>query len=99
VVLLLDARHGVIGLELIAVGAVAHVSVEPREVFAPALSAGSSAIVIAHNHPSGSADPSSQDVGFTNAMVKAGQVLHIEVLDHLIVARRSYYSFRRSGRL
>jgi DNA repair protein RadC len=99
VVLLLDARHAVIGLELIAVGAVAHVSVEPREVFAPALSAGSSAIVIAHNHPSGSADPSSQDVGFTNAMVKAGQVLHIEVLDHLIVARRSYYSFRRSGRL
>lgn len=98
-VLLLDARQCMMGLELIAVGAVAHVSVEAREVFAPAVSAGSSGIVIAHNHPSGSTDPSPQDVEFTNAMVRAGQVLHVEVLDHLIVARRSYYSFRRSGRL
>jgi DNA repair protein RadC len=98
-VLLLDARHSVIGLELIAMGAVAHVSVEPREVFAPAVSAGTSAIVIAHNHPSGNVDPSPQDVEFTRAMVEAGRVLNIDVLDHVIVARRSYYSFRRAGRL
>lgn len=98
-VLLLDARHGLIGLELIAIGAIAHVSVEPREVFAPAVAMGSSAIVIAHNHPSGNAEPSPQDVDFTRAMVGAGRVLNIDVLDHVIVARRSYYSFRRSGRL
>jgi DNA repair protein RadC len=98
-VLLLDARHGMIRLELIAMGAVAHVSVEPREVFAPAVAAGTSSIVIAHNHPSGSAEPSTQDIEFTRAMVDAGRVLHIDVIDHVIVARRSYYSFRQSGRL
>lgn len=98
-VLMLDARHGVIGLELVATGAVAHVSVEAREVFAPAVSIKASAIVIAHNHPSGNADPSSQDAEFTRAMVEAGRVLSIEVLDHVIVARCSYYSFRRNGRL
>lgn len=98
-VLLLDARHGMIGLELIAMGAVAHVSVEPREVFAPAVAAGASAVVIAHNHPTGNADPSPQDVAFTSAMVDAGHVLNIEVVDHVIVARRSYYSFWRSGRI
>lgn len=98
-VLLLDARHGVIGLELIAVGSVAHVSVAPREVFAPAVAASASAIVIAHNHPSGDAHPSPQDVEFTRSMVEAGRVLNIEVLDHLIVTRRSYYSFTQSGRL
>jgi DNA repair protein RadC len=98
-VLLLDARHSVIGLELVAVGAVAHVSVEAREMFAPAVSAKASAIVIAHNHPSGNADPSPQDAEFTRAMVEAGRVLSIDVLDHVIVARRNYYSFRRSGRI
>jgi DNA repair protein RadC len=98
-VLLLNARHGLMGLELIAVGAVAHVSVEPREVFAPAVAAGASAIVIAHNHPTGNADPSPQDVEFTSAMVDAGRVLKIDVVDHVIVARRSYYSFLRSGRI
>jgi DNA repair protein RadC len=58
-----------------------------------------SAIVIAHNHPSGDPHPSSQDVEFTHAMVEAGSVLNIEVLDHLIVTRRSYYSFTQAGRL
>jgi DNA repair protein RadC len=98
-VLLLDARYGVIGLELIAVGSVAHVSVEPCEVFRPAVAAFASAIVIAHNHPSGDAHPSPQDVEFTHAMVEAGRVLNIEVLDHLVVTRRSYYSFTQAGRL
>ncbi len=98
-VLMLDARHGVIGLELVAAGAIAHVSVDAREVFAPALSAKASAIVLAHNHPSGNTDPSSQDAEFTRAMVQASRVLKIEVLDHVIVARRSYYSFRQAGRL
>ncbi len=58
-----------------------------------------SAIVIAHNHPSGDPHPSSQDVEFTHVMVEAGSVLNIEVLDHLIVTRRSYYSFIQAGRL
>ena len=98
-VLLLDVRLGLIALEAIAVGTVAHVSAEAREVFAPAVAARASAIVLAHNHPSGNAEASPQDADFTRAMVDAGRILNIDVLDHLIVTSRSYYSFRRSGRL
>jgi DNA repair protein RadC len=97
--LLLDVRLSLVGLELIAIGTVAHVSAEAREVFAPAVAARASSIVLAHNHPSGQVEPSCQDAEFTRAMVDAGRILRIDVLDHLIVSRRSYYSFRRSGRL
>jgi len=98
-VLLLNVRLSLIGLEIVAIGAVAHVSVEAREVFAPAVAARASSVVLAHNHPSGDAEPSHQDADFTRAMVEAGRVLNIDLVDHLIVTPRSYYSFRRSGRL
>ena len=88
-----------IALETIAVGTVAHVSVEAREVFGPAVAARASSVVLAHNHPSGDTEPSPQDAKFTSAMVDAGRVLNIDVLDHLIVARRSFYSFRQRGRI
>ncbi|TAN32187.1 hypothetical protein EPN29_08350 [bacterium] len=98
-VLLLDVRLSPISLEIVAMGAVAHVSVEAREVFAPAFALRASSLLLAHNHPSGDAEPSPQDVEFTRAMVEAGRVLRVEVVDHLIVTPRSYYSFRRSGRI
>jgi len=97
--LLLDVRLGLIAIEVIAVGTVAHVSVEPREVFAPAVVARASSVVLAHNHPSGDPEPSPQDIDFTRAMVQAGRILAIDVLDHLIVCARGYYSFRHGGRL
>ena len=98
-VLLLDVRLSLLALEVVATGTVAHVSVAPREVFAPAVLAGASSVLLAHNHPSGDPQPSAQDVDFTRAMVEAGRVLGIDVLDHLVVSARSYYSFRRAGRL
>jgi len=98
-VLLLDVRLSLIALEIVAIGAVAHVSIEAREVFAPAVAARASSIVLAHNHPSGDPEPSAQDADFTRAMVEAGRVLNIDVVDHLIVTPRSYYSFRRCGRI
>ncbi len=98
-VVLLDVRLSLISVETIAIGTVAHVSVEPREVFAPAVSARATSVLLAHNHPSGDSEPSPHDVDFTRAMVEAGRVLCIEVVDHLIVTRRNYYSFRRAGRL
>ncbi len=97
--MLLDVRLSLISVETIAIGTVAHVSVEPREVFAPAVAARASSVVLAHNHPSGDAEPSPQDADFTRAMVDAGRVLNIDVVDHLIVTPRSYYSFRRYGRM
>ena len=98
-VLLLDVRLALIAVEVIAVGAVAHVSVEPREVFAPAVASRASSLVLAHNHPSGDPEPSPQDIDFTRAMVQAGRILAVDVLDHLIVCGRGYYSFRHAGRL
>lgn len=97
--LLLDVRLGLISFEVIAMGTVAHVSVEPREVFAPAVASRASSVVLAHNHPSGDTEPSAQDIDFTRAMVQAGRVLSIDVVDHLIVSTRSYFSFRGAGRL
>jgi DNA repair protein RadC len=94
----LNAGLGVAGgLIMIASGAVAHVAVEPREVFAPALERGASALVLVHNHPSGVLEPSADDLTFTRTMAAAGDVLGIQVLDHLVVARRGYFSFAEAA--
>lgn len=100
VVLALDARLGALGEPVrVAEGAVAHVSVEVREVFAPALERRASAIVLAHNHPSGVCDPTPEDRGFTRQMRRAGGLLGVPLLDHLVVARRAYFSFAEAGLL
>jgi DNA repair protein RadC len=99
-VLALDARQAALGgVVRVAEGSVAHVTAEPREVFSPALERRASAIVLAHNHPSGNAEPSLEDLEFTRAMCEAGAVLGIQVLDHLVVARRAYVSLRERGLL
>ncbi|HEV2218172.1 MAG TPA: JAB domain-containing protein [Candidatus Dormibacteraeota bacterium] len=98
-VLLLDVRLSLLAVDVVAIGTVAHVAVEPREVFAPAVTAGATSLVLAHNHPSGDPEPSAPDADFTRAMVEAGRILSIDVLDHLIVSRRGFYSFRRAGRM
>lgn len=98
-VLLLDARRVPIRLEAVAEGAVAHVGVTPREVFAPAVAARASALILAHNHPSGVTEPSAEDRAFTRRMVAAGRLLEIAVVDHLVVAVRGYASFRERGLL
>ncbi|HEY6295890.1 MAG TPA: JAB domain-containing protein [Streptosporangiaceae bacterium] len=97
-VLALDARQAALGgLVRVAEGSVSHVTAEPREVFSPALERRASAIVLAHNHPSGNPEPSLEDVEFTRAMCDAGVVLGIQVLDHLVVSRRAYVSLRERG--
>lgn len=97
-VLALDARQTSLGgLLRVAHGSIAHVSAEPREVFSPALQLGACSIVLAHNHPSGVPDPSLEDIEFTRAICEAGAVLGIRVLDHLVVTRRAYFSFREGG--
>lgn len=99
-VLTLDSRMAPVGsLARVAEGAVAHVSAEPREVFAPALEHRACAILLAHNHPSGVPEPSPEDVRFTTAMTRAGVLLGVQVMDHLVVARRAYFSFKEAGML
>jgi len=98
-VLLLDCRLAPLGVERVAEGSVAHVAATPADVFGPALRRRASAIVLAHNHPSGRAEPSLADVEFTRGMVEAGRVLDVRLLDHLVLARRAYFSFVEAGLL
>ena len=98
VVLPLDIRLSPLGGPVrVAQGALAHVGVEAREVLGPAVERRAAAIVLAHNHPSGVAEPSSGDIAFTRTMVDAARLLGIVVLDHLVVTRRGYFSFHEAG--
>jgi len=99
-VLPLDGRCGLLGGPcLVAGGGLMHVAVSPREVFAPALERRAAAIVLAHNHPSGAAEPSPEDVTFTRQMARAGALLGVQLVDHLVVARRGYFSFAEANLL
>jgi DNA repair protein RadC len=99
-VLLLDRRlRRLGGLVRVAEGGADEVAVQPRALFTPALLRGAAAIVVAHNHPSGSPYPSRADEVFTVHMVRAGRLLGVEVLDHIVVARQSHFSFREAGLL
>jgi DNA repair protein RadC len=98
-VLLLDARLALLdGFIPVAGGALMHCAVKPREVFAEAVARRAAGVVLAHNHPGGDPLPSPEDEAFTKVMLDAARLLGIRVLDHLIVTRRAYFSFRE-GRL
>ncbi len=88
--LYLNSRYEVIHDEIISVGSLTANIVHPREVFRPALEHGAVAIIIAHNHPSGSLEPTEEDIAVTQQLAAAGALLGIDLLDHLIVARDNY---------
>lgn len=94
-VLLLDVRLRLIRTEVLATGGMAAVAVSPRELFASAMRASAGALVIGHNHPSGDCSPSPEDISFTRSIVAVGELLRVEVLDHLIVSRRAFTSLRQ----
>ena len=98
-VLLLDARHRLIGEEEISVGTLTASLVHPREVFRGAIRAAAAAIVLVHNHPSGDPSPSEEDRAVTDRLAEAGRILGIEVLDHVVVATGGHWSFREAGAL
>jgi DNA repair protein RadC len=95
-ILLLNVRGEMIGRELVSVGGINFSIVDAREVFRPAVRRGAASIVLVHNHPSGDPSPSPQDIEMTKLLIKAGEVLDIKVLDHLIIGDGSFISFRRS---
>ncbi len=88
-VLLLNTRRRLIRMEYISQGTVDTILVSPREVFKAAISANASAIVLLHNHPSGDPAPSEADIKVTRDLVRAGQLLKIDVLDHVILGQRT----------
>ena len=95
----LTTKHRVIAYHEVSRGALDATLVHPREVFKAAILANAAAIVLAHNHPSGDPTPSSADTELTRRLVEAGELLGIQVLDHLIIGDGGYLSFREMGRL
>jgi DNA repair protein RadC len=91
-VLLLDTRHRVIRTHLLSVGSLDTSLAHPREVFREAVAAGAAGLVAFHNHPSGDPRPSEDDLELTHRLVSAGDVLGIQVIDHLILADTQYCS-------
>ena len=89
-IILLNTRRRLIGVQNISQGTLDTLLVHPREVFAAAIVKRASAIVLVHNHPSGDPTPSEADIKVTRDLIRAGQLLKIEVLDHIILGRRTY---------
>lgn len=97
VVLLLNTRRRIKGHVLVSTGTLDTILVHPREVFRAAIVSAASAIVIMHNHPSGESEPSEADIKVTRDLIRAGQLLKIEVLDHVIVGANRHTSLRSLG--
>jgi len=98
-VLYLNARNQPLGREVVAVGGLNIAQLRPREVFAPALTLGAAAVVLAHNHPSGDPTPSPEDLAVTRHLLEAGELLGVEVLDHLVLSADRFRSIREAGGL
>lgn len=97
--LMLDAKNRIIGVHTVSIGTLTCALVSPREVFKAAILANACSIIVAHNHPSGDPEPSPEDLHITEQLAKAGKLLDIELLDHVIVGEDgSYTSLRLSGR-
>ncbi len=99
VVFYLDTRNQEIKREVISIGSLNANLVHPREVFEPAIKHLAAQIIIAHNHPSGSLEPSTQDLKMTRRLTEAGKILGIEIIDHIIVSTTSFLSFSEKGML
>ncbi len=93
----LNGAHEIIGVQVVSIGLVNRTLVHPREVFAEALKDRATAIIVAHNHPSGSVVASREDIAVTNHLKQAGELLDIPLLDHLIFTETEYYSFLEEG--
>jgi DNA repair protein RadC len=102
-VVVLNTRRKLIRVDVISQGTLDTILVHPREVFKAAIAANAAAIVLAHNHPSGDPTPSEADIKVTRDLIRAGQLLKIDVLDHVILGRatqerpRDYVSLRELG--
>lgn len=92
----LDAKHHIVGYHEVSHGTLSSSLVHPREVFKAALLGNSHAILVAHNHPGGTLTPSTEDLDTTETLVKAGKLLGVHVLDHIIVAFSGIASIRES---
>lgn len=94
VVLFLDTRNKVIKEEIVSIGTLNGSLVHPREVFKNAIKESANSVIFVHNHPSGDCSPSDEDKEVTEQLFKIGEMLNIKVLDHVIVGKNDFYSFK-----
>ena len=97
VVILLNTRRRVKGHQLVTIGTMDTILVSPREVFRAAVVSSAAAVLVMHNHPSGDPTPSEADIKVTRDLIRAGQLLKIEVLDHVIIGNPGRSSLRETG--
>ena len=95
----LDAKNRLLSREVVSVGHLTAALVHPREVFKAAILANAASVAFGHNHPSGSTEPSREDLELTRRIYKAGELLGIPVLDHVVVTERGYCSIAERGGL
>ena len=98
-ILLLDTKHRVLDQMTISTGSLNLNIVHPREVFHAAVRQSAAAVIVLHNHPSGDPTPSEEDIELTDRLVRAGEVMGIKVLDHIIIGDGQYLSFSEKGLL
>ena len=93
-VVFLDTKKHVIDKKIIFVGTANSSSIVPRDVFREAVRCNAVGMILVHNHPAGSLDPSYEDIYLTNDFIRLGKMMGIEILDHIIISRDDYYSIR-----
>jgi len=96
-IILLDTKNKVIDIITISIGSLNSSIVHPREVFLEAVKKSSASIVLLHNHPSGEVEPSREDINITQRLIKAGEIMGIKVLDHIIIGDGKYLSFKEEN--
>lgn len=99
VCLFLNTKNHVIGQETLSMGSLNASIVHPREVFRAAIKCSSASIICAHNHPSGDPTPSPEDISLTSRLLKTGEIVGIEVLDHLIIGDNGFVSLKEKGHM
>jgi len=92
----LNVKNQIISFEVVSTGSLTSSLVHPREVYKGAILSNSASVIFMHNHPSGDPEPSTDDMEITKRLEKAGNILGINVLDHIIVASGGFYSFRQN---
>ena len=95
----LDTQNRLIERQIISVGTLNSSLVHPREVFEPAVRLSAASVIIVHNHPSGNLEPSEEDLVITKKLIEASKILGIEIVDHVLVVKNSYMSFKERGLL
>ena len=95
----LNGGHNIIQIHVVSIGTTNSAVAHPREVFYEAIKENASAIIVCHNHPSGSVEPSDEDIDCTGKLLAASKIIGIPLLDHIIIDCSSYYSFLESGLL